>query len=101
MQGDNRERMMKELSEGMPVMHSDKAIAYFKKYVQRGIDQFGYRYSMEVDELAEVFSRQPLDFQGFLKSVRAEDRMKRMTERSMRQGCKLPDTNEGYRCNNG
>lgn len=66
--------MIENVSNGMPVMHSDKAIAYFKRYTQRGIDQYGQSYKKSVDELAEIFARQPLDIQRFLSMVRAEER---------------------------
>jgi len=69
--------MIKELCEGNPVMHSEKAIAYFKRYTQRGIDEYGQYYRRSVDELAELFSRQPLSIQQFLSMVRHEDKLSR------------------------
>ena len=68
--------MLEQLSEGSPVMHSEKAIAYFKRYTQRGIDEFGKAYKRSVDELADMFARQPLDIQRFLSLVRHEDNRK-------------------------
>jgi hypothetical protein len=65
--------MLEDISKDNPVMHTEKAFNYFKKYVQRGIDQFGHRYKKSVDELADIFARQPMDFQGFLKMVRSEE----------------------------